>query len=189
MRYASIARVSWALMVTSCGYGSTHELDWGDIDVDRQPVEEAAIQTDATVTNIVPGRGAGVFIEYTSGGTWAVSLACDTERPDLACEWDVYASPLGMENLVLVEPDPDDDDGVRENHQGGIDYWTTTSDELDQLWFVGAPGEAVSFYVLLDGRFVYRDTAPERFVYWVGNEGVLHAGAPSNPIELEPTEP
>ena len=189
MRYASLAWVSLLLMVTSCGYGSTRERDWDDIDVERQPVEEAAIQTGATMTDIAPGRGAGVFIEYSSGGEWAVRLACDTKRSGLACEWDVYASPLGAENLLLLDQELDDDGVARENLEGGIDYWPTTSDELDQLWFVGAPGEAVSFYVLLDARFTDRDRAPERFVYWVGDTGVLHAGAPSNPIELVPTEP
>jgi hypothetical protein len=189
MRSASIVRGSLLLIVTSCGYGSTHEHDWDDLNVERRPVQEAAIQTGGTMTDIAPGRGAGVFIEYTSGGQWAVSLACDTERSGLACEWDVYASPLGAENLVWVDQELDADDGVRENHEGGIDYWTTTSHELDQLWFVGAPREPVSFYVLLDARFVDRDRAPERFVYWVGDAGVLHAGAPSNPIELVPTEP
>ncbi|MBN1609207.1 MAG: hypothetical protein JW940_21435 [Polyangiaceae bacterium] len=189
MRYASIARFSLLLMVTSCTYGSTHELGWDDIDVEHPTVEEAAIQTDGTMTDIVPGRGAGIFIEHASDGEWAVTVACDTERSGLACEWDVYARPLGADDLVLVGPELPTEDWAVENREGGISYQTTTSDELDQLWFVGAPREAVSFYVLLDARFIDRDTAPERFVYWVGEAGVLHAGAPSNPIELVPTGP
>jgi hypothetical protein len=189
MQYASIAKVLLLLTAASCGYGSTHERAWDDIEIQRHPVEQGAIRTDGKMTDIVAGRGAGVFVEYSSGGEWSVTLACDTERSGLACEWDVYAAPLSVDDLVLVEQEPDAEDSAEEDDEGGIVYLTTTSSELDQLSFTASPGDAVSIAVLLDSRFLGRDTAPERFVYWVGEAGVLHAGAPSNPIELVPTAP
>lgn len=189
MRYASIARVLMLLTVSGCGYGSTHERSREDVEMERQSVEESAIQTDGRMTDIVAGRGAGVFVEYSSGGEWAITVACDTERSGLACEWDVYVSPLSVEDLALIDEDRDDDDFAGEDEEGGVDLLTTTSTELDQMRFVGGAGEAIRLTVLLDARFLDRDPEPERFVYWVGEQGVLHAGAPSNPIELVPTEP
>jgi len=44
------------------------------------------------------------------------------------------------------------------------------------------PGAILRVDLLLDGK------AEPRFIYWFG-DGVLHQGAPTNPIDLEPNTP
>src|SRR4051812_13377028 len=49
----------------------------------------AAIDVDAKLELSEPGEGAGVFVEYASGGHWTVTTSCDTNQSKAPCEWDL----------------------------------------------------------------------------------------------------
>src|SRR5690606_41867852 len=58
----------------------------------QQEVPAAVIDTDATLADIEPGRGVGLFVEYASGGHWRVCVTCDTLESELGCQWDGLVS-------------------------------------------------------------------------------------------------
>jgi hypothetical protein len=116
-------------------------------------------------------------------------LGCDTALSGIPCEWDVYASSTGDEDLAVTGQGLNREDWIVEDGDGGIEVYTTTALELDTVTIQAEPGASLRFAVWLDARFLDRDAAPQRFVYWVGETGVLHAGAPSRFLDLLPTEP
>ncbi len=144
-------------------------------------VPAAVIDTGATLADVEPGKGVGVFVEYTSGGNWRVSTACDTEVSGAGCVWDVIVSTSGelrdLEGEALEVEDYLDRDGP-----GSARLVTYTTRGTDGLTFRTDPGEAIRLDVVLD------DIAEGRFIYWVGG-GAVHNGAPTSIIDLLPTEP
>lgn len=177
------------LACTACDYGSTSRGQW-ETRTSEGPIE-AGIETGAQLTDIVEGEGVGVFVEYEAGGTWSITLACDTVFSGIGCEWDVFLTPSGDEDgdLAVSSKMLDRGDIVAEDGAGGVYLQTVTDLSLDFVSILADPGAAMEIEVWLDAYYLDADPAPERFVYWVGDNGVLHAGAPTNPIELRPSAP
>ncbi len=150
----------------------------------EQPNEDpisATIDTGATLAEIEPGRGAGAFVEYSSGGRWRIFTACDTELSGYGCTWDI---------IVSVDPDNsiDDFDGdqleqsdyIDWNDAHGVRLVTSTTYDFDGFFVDATPGAPLRVDVYLD------DQPAPRYIYWVG-DGALHRGAPENPIDLIPS--
>jgi hypothetical protein len=177
------------LAAVGCGYGSTRRGEW-EPRATEEPTE-AAIQTGGELTDIGEGEGVGAFVEYEAGGIWSVTLACDTLFSGIACEWDVFATPASDEDgeLTVWTKELDRGDIAHDNDLGGVTIQTVTAYELDFVSLTADPGATIELEVRLDAYYLDRDPAPERFVYWVGDNGVLHSGAPSNPIKLRPSVP
>ncbi len=155
----------------------------GPIDVE---VFEANIDT-GVVLDAEPGEGAGAFIEYLGEGRWHVFVACDTTDPASACQWDVVvngADPVTRSTAItgFKSDGLEVDDAVYGTSTGGVALQTFTDDTLDGFFFDTAPGEPIRIEVWLDG------VLDPRFIYWPG-DGVVHRGAPSDPLDLVPTEP
>jgi hypothetical protein len=130
----------------------------------------------------VPGEGIGVFIEVEQGGRWHVSTACDTKLSGLPCYFNVIAIlPEGVTYGDVQEWSLESGDRIIK-YEDGLELVTTTERDLDGMSFDVPAGEVVRFEVYLD------DVADARYVYWVGG-GAIHHGAPSNPIDLKPSEP
>jgi hypothetical protein len=128
-----------------------------------------------------PGDGTGVFIEYQAGGRWHVFATCDTNLSRLPCEFNVIASvPAGVSYSNVLGESLERDDAIYE-YGDAVELVTTTSSDFDGMNFETPAGTTVRFEVYVDGQ------REPRFVYWVGG-GALHSGAPSNPIELQPSE-
>lgn len=143
----------------------------------------STVDTDSPVTGYTPGQGAGVFVDYASGGLWNVSLACDTASSGSDCNWDVIVTPT---NAVLSDFGPvsldADDLMAADSYYGAVRVNTFTGNEVDQFFLITTPGVSVTVDALLDGL------TAERYMYWNGGGG-LHRGAPSNPLELVPSSP
>ena len=143
----------------------------------------STIDADSPVTGYSAGQGAGVFVDYSSGGLWYVSLACDTATSGSDCNWDVIVTPT---NGVVTDFGPaalDADDLLgTDTYTSGVRANTFTGYEIDQFYLVTTPGVSVTVDALLDGL------TAERYMYWNGGGG-LHRGAPSNPLELVPSAP
>ncbi len=143
-------------------------------------VVKAKIDAGQTLET-TPGDGIGVFVEYAKGGTWHVYTACDTARSGYSCAHDVLVTVMGSTYKNLRNDSLEGQDRV-DQFADGFQLLAETSSDLDGVYFDANPGATVRFDVYLDG-------SPDgRFFYWFGG-GALHAGAPSNPIDLVPSEP
>lgn len=147
------------------------------------PLVSAAVQTDSTLSDIVPGRETGLFVEYSAGGQWHVYAICDYLESHYPCEWDVFAYPRDrmVHDLATEDHEIEDYAGV-DRDWSYVQLQVSTTTGQDGVWITATPGEGLVLDVRLDGA-----PAPD-FVYWV-SDGAVNPGAPDNPLELVPTEP
>ena len=150
-------------------------------------VPAAVIDTDATLTDVEPGRGVGLFVEYAAGGRWRMYVTCDSLDSDLGCRWDVIVSSSSSITAIEAEGagpevwlEPLRDSAGRS--YSALRFLSDTTTTLDGVNFATEAGTAVRLDVLLDG------VADGRYTYWVGG-GAVHRGAPSSVIDLLPTAP
>ena len=148
---------------------------------------QSTIDTDRMI-DIDAGQGAGLFIEYATGGHYHLRTACDTARSNTSCHWDIIIDPQAgktISNATLENPNGADslstypspsDSSVLSSYR----FVTETTNELDGMTFDMDPGSAITLDAVLDDQ-----CAPE-FLFWIG-DGALHTGAPSNPLTLTPS--
>ncbi|WP_437281068.1 hypothetical protein WME90_11055 [Sorangium sp. So ce375] len=145
-------------------------------------VRRVAIDTDATLST-EPGEGVGIFVEYTAGGTWTLWTTCDTNTSKVVCSFDIYASVDTSSELIdLAGIEIEKTDATRLVDIGVAYFHAETGSDIDAMTFATTPGAVVRLEAYLDGA------QEPRFVYWFG-DGVLHEGAPSNPLDFKPTGP
>lgn len=147
------------------------------------------IDTDATMS-LEPGEGVGVLVQYAQGGKWKVTTSCDTKISGAFChfmilmqlpEGAVFTNVYG-EDFESRAYDESNWDSYSLDVLGNLEFNARTQLDFDTLHFEAPEGETVRFSVMLDGE-------PEgRYFYWIAN-GVVHNGAPTNPIDLVPTVP
>ena len=145
---------------------------------------EVSIDPGETIT-AEPGGGVGMFVQYSEdsqGGHWSVSTACDTNAKPSAppCAFDVWVNVDSRTSITNVKGSGLTGRDVIQMQNGGeLYFFAETSSNLDGLTFDTEPGATIELYMLLDG---YEEP---RLVYWVG-DGVLHQGAPSDPVRFVP---
>ncbi|MGK4006345.1 hypothetical protein WMF31_27250 [Sorangium sp. So ce1036] len=170
-------------------HGWHDEDDWdnGD-DWDDEPAPpdqdpwRVSIDTDALVSS-EPGEGVGIFVEYAAGGTWTIWTTCDTNTSRVACSFDLYASvDTSSELFDIAGSELERTDTTRLVDEGIAYLHAETGSDVDAMTFTTTEGAIVRLEAYLDGE------PQPRFIYWFG-DGVLHEGAPSNPIDFEPTSP
>ena len=185
-----------AMLVSGCfseeyGWDTAPDVSEAGSRPNSEPVR-AVIDTDQTM-EIQPGKGVGLFIEYETGGVWRVRTACDTSLGTEPCFFQIYAILPTTSHYPDILPESDSCDSYGYWSYGTLNlggswyervlqFETYVTDGVGRLVFRIEPGMPVQF-------LVYLDFMPEsRFTYWAG-DGALHYGAPSNPIELEPSTP
>jgi hypothetical protein len=171
-----------------------------------QTPDVVAIDTGKTLTS-TPGAGAGMYVEYATGGSWNIFTTCDvnaTSNPDRSpCEFDAYVTaastadlgnPVG-ENLDTsycaggTQPQQSIDGTCSyvENLGGGsIHLHTMTGTGTDGMTFTTVPGATIDLQMGL--ACTIAPQVPQEFLYWIGG-GVLHTGAPTDPIDFKPSAP
>ncbi|UQA58857.1 hypothetical protein [Polyangium aurulentum] len=149
-----------------------------------RPVEPMLVTIDSdAILEAEGGEGVGVFVEYAAGGHWLVWTTCDTNYSGNVCAFDIFATVDTSSNLELVQGDGIEGyDFVNVEGSGGLEFYAETSADVDAVQFTTTPGAIVRLEVNIDG------SPQPRFIYWVGN-GVLHEGAPTSPIDFEPSVP
>lgn len=178
LRSIHVGMILGALGAIGCGASSDRELF---IDAPRE-VFEVTIDSDEGI-EADPGEGAGVFLEYQSGGSWELFTTCDTAVSDLLCEFDILLSvPLGYDFEQVVETELESDDYIVQVERGVMQLLWLTDVDFDRISFETEPGQTLRLDVLLDGL-----EDPE-IVFWIGY-GALQIAAPSNPLDLTPSEP
>jgi hypothetical protein len=193
MRKAFVLGVPLAFLAAACTYDNgdaNHALYDNSLPASCSTPVDSTIDTGRTI-QVDAGLGAGVFIEYATGGHYHLRTSCDsTITPTHAsCSWDIIITPdvgktitnIAGENLegsdnVHVYPPPADQPNASPSYQ----LTAQTSTEIDGVTFDIDPGATVSIDAFLDG------TCALPFFFWVG-DGALHTGSPSNPLVLTPT--
>jgi hypothetical protein len=131
----------------------------------------------------VPGDGAGVFIEYSSGGHWHVWWTCDTNKTQLSCAWDVtIAEPNG--SIVKAAADASSTT-IGTSSGTSLDATSTTGANLDGVRFDTAAGATITVTASIGG--VYDGS----FLFFVQNGKINggYAGTLTDPLKLEPASP
>lgn len=148
--------------------------------------DQIHVDTGAAFTNITPGDGAGVFVEYFGDGAWSVTTTCDTDKTDRPCEYDIVIS--AAEDVSISDPqllpssEPVDKLTLRDD--GSIQLTTGTASRLGGIIFYTDPGAAIELDMLLDGQ------AQPWFIYWITDGEPIHGDeTSSNPIDFIPTLP
>jgi hypothetical protein len=192
MRRALLLGIPFAFLVAGCTYdnGDTHNALYNGTSSQTTcgTATQSAIDTDAQI-DIDAGQGAGIFIEYQSGGHYHVRTSCDTTLSNSPCHWDVIVDPqsgttisnVAGENLegsdsVHTYPPPLNEPNASPSYQ----LTTETTTEIDGFTFDIDPGASITVDALLDGACAVP------FFFWIG-DGALHQGSPSNPLTLVPS--
>jgi hypothetical protein len=140
------------------------------------------IDKGAAVTS-EPGEGVGIFVEYAGDGAWKIWTTCDTNTSKVVCSFDLYASiDQSSELIEIAGEDLERADQTSLMSEGVALLHAETGSDVDAMTLTTTPGAILRLEAYLD------DQPQPRFVYWFGN-GVLHEGAPTNPVDFEPSAP
>lgn len=173
-----------APLLVGCGYGdgsNHHDQDYIDDVVSCSDViEESSIDTDELL-DVEPGAGAGTFVEYEAGGTYHVTTSCDADS-GADCYWDIVVRPLEGALVSAAPLDLESDDSLSFGADDSLRLVANTGRDFDGFTIQTEPGAALEVDALLDSA------CGNRYLFWVG-DGALHSGAPSNPMDLIPSEP
>jgi hypothetical protein len=180
--FAAGSLLAGCVIVDEHDHGDNHYID-EEIDPPA-PLEPDlfTIDTDQTL-KAEPGEGVGLFVEYAAGGNWLLWTTCDTNYSNVGCKFDVFASVDKASELKIAEGlDFEGYDEVEVLDNGEAHVHLETASDIDSVLLTTTPGAIMRVELMLDG------IGNERFIYWVG-DGVLHEGAPTNPIDLLPSSP
>jgi len=190
MRGALIALLPVAVALLACGYDNDTDTGTsggysGAGGGSFTDIKQASIDTGQALTT-EPGQGVGALVEYQAGGTWHIHVACDTALSREPCEWSILVEPRNGARIRNVTGDQIEtsEDAVDWDKSGGTgaELLALTGNDIDGFFVETDPGATLRVDVLLGGA------AGNGFVYWIG-DGAMHRGAPTNPIDLTPTEP
>lgn len=142
---------------------------------------EVGIDTNETLW-VEPGEGAGLFVEYFEGGEYRITFACDTNLSGIGCDWEGYVSvEQGADVTGILEEDLEGSDRLYVS-DGVVDFDIGVTTDLDSFTVLTQPGTVLRLEAYLDG------VSQPQFVFWRG-DGVIHTGAPTNPVDFVPSSP
>ena len=183
-KHISLLGVS-ATLLAACGYDNGPDYRYVASSNQPPPIYQATIDTDATMTDLNPGQGVGMMIEYGSGGTWYVKFTCDTAKTNLSCAWSINAQSLDKSNIGGIDVQHlDSEDSVTHPTPDELDviwYDGITTTELDAFSFQADPGKPIGFDISLPG-----EPEPNRYVFWIG-DGWLNKGISGPDFDLTPS--
>lgn len=135
------------------------------------------IDTGRTL-HATPGGGAGLFITYEAGGTWKLEWTCDTNvNRGSSCPFEIAVGTNGITAAPVSSPAS----ALVESDATSLRVKTTTTTTLDSVTFKTEPGAAIALSMRLRGQ------PYPNLEFFVSNGGL--STAPTDPIELVPTEP
>lgn len=130
------------------------------------------------------GDGVGVFVEYQAGGRYRIWTTCDTSHSGATCPFDIYTTVDSQSKIIgTTQENLESYDSVTvDQNQGTVDLHFETDGDYDATTIDVTPGAVLRVETYIDGQ------SQPRFVYWFG-DGILHEGAPTNPLDFSPTKP
>jgi hypothetical protein len=186
MRRALALSIPLLLLSAACTYdnGDAHRFTTGSSQSDQEcnTPAQSTIDTGRTI-DVSAGQGAGVYVEYATGGHWHVRTSCDSDKQNTGCDWDVLVYSLDghtPSNFAPEDLEAGDTLGPYANSQNTFELNAHTTTDIDGFTFDGDPGAPVTIDAFLDG------TCALPYFFWIG-DGALHPGSPSNPLTLLPS--
>lgn len=181
MRVHTVSFSAFFSLLLCWGCGTHDSSTWVLEESEGLLIYDVEIETDTRI-DVDKGQGAGVFLEYASGGEWELFTTCDTQVSDLLCEFDIVLSvPLGSQIESATRVELERGDHVVRQEGGVLQLLWLTGSDFDRVTFRTDPGETLRLDALIDG---YPD--PE-LIFWNGY-GALQIAAPSNPLDLTPSK-
>jgi len=174
--------VSLALALSGCESDVDDVACGADTDLDCGGEVRRTTLDTGEAFELDPGVGVGLFVEYEGEGRYRVSTTCDSRRTGYACYFDVLASVSAGSSIVALEGESLEDDVLEQLDDATVSFRSVTDYDTDGFVLVTDPGAVLAVDTLLDC------SCGNRYVYWIG-DGAIHTGAPSNPIEFEPSSP
>ena len=135
------------------------------------------IDTNETMT-AVGGDGVGVFVEYKSGGHWAVWWTCDTTRSKLGCSFSISGSAAG--NLKNLTGDKD-----AQLVSGALAITSTVATEVHEIAFDTNPGEKLTLSAKVNG------IDPTTSLFFFVQDGKINGGFTgklTKPLVFQPSQ-
>ena len=190
-----IALVILAGALSGCGSGG--DIYYVPVGASSSPqIRTVSLQTDADFEPPEPGKGVGVFVDYSSGGQWRIQMVCDVLRevpcaydpsqtcnPD-PCVWDIVATALSGQ-LDVSDADIGSVDRVYRVSDGAVRVVFETAEEVDSVGLVADPGETLRVDAFLD--FSYSEATK---LFWITPDGAPEElDAPLGPVAFSPTAP
>jgi hypothetical protein len=167
-------------------HGRGGVVDEPNNNTDQPPAQEImqfSVETDKVLESPA-GEGIGLFVEYATGGIWRLWTTCDTNYSNVGCKFDIAASVDTSSKIDIAEgSELEGFDSVDALDDGSVAFHAETASDFDVMTLETTPGSILRVEILLDGA------SAERFIYWVGGDGFLHEGAPTNPVDFKPTLP
>lgn len=140
------------------------------------PTPRISIDTNRTL-HASPGQGVGLFITYTAGGQWKLEWSCDTNvSRSHACNFEIAVGTKGVSDIASTPAS-----AVVQRDAVSFHVRTVTTTTLDTATFRTEPGSAIALTMRVDGQVF------PRLMFFV-SDGQLST-APTDPIELVPSEP
>jgi hypothetical protein len=177
--------VAFSLVVAACDNDDDLETQTACIPASNLAcggeVRRSTIDTDEGF-DTRPGEGVGVFVEYEADGRFRISTTCDSVYNGYACYFDILVSVAEGETIRDFQLEGVGDSAVDLVEEGVVSFRSVTDYDVEGFSVWTAPGAVLSVDVLLDCG------CGNPYVFWIG-DGAIHSGAPSNPLELEPSTP
>jgi hypothetical protein len=129
------------------------------------------------------GDGVGIFVEYYAGGRYRIWTTCDTNFSNATCPFDIYTSvDTSSDILATTEENLEGYDSITvQQSKGTVDLHFETDGDYDAATIDVTPGAILRVEAYIDNQ------SQPQYVYWFG-DGVLHQGAPTNPVDFSPTK-
>jgi hypothetical protein len=191
LRWAAGAALSAGLLACAVDAGPRRHGDWSYEPARPPPATPPSatpmvveVDPDRTL-DAAPGAGAGVFVEYRTGGHWTVSWTCDTGVTGQACSFQIDVSVASGAMSALSGQLVDSRDTLAQPGTAAASATTITGSSLDAITFDATPGAAITIDAQIDGT---RDGSLFFFVQGgVVNGG--YAGTLTDPLSFEPSSP
>ena len=125
-----------------------------------------------------PGQGAGLFVTAQSGGAWLLEWTCDSAvNPGSTCPFEIAVGTTGLAATPVALPAT----ALVSSDEAQLRIKTTTTSTIDRVTFRTTPGASISLSMRLRGQ-------PYPSLVFFVSGGALST-APTDPIELVPSEP
>jgi hypothetical protein len=146
--------LSLLVMLVGCGpEGNGGNNNMQTVNTDPLTV---VVDTGQTMT-VQGGQGVGVFVEYSAGGHWRVSWACDTSLSGLSCDFNVGITGTAIASATSLQFGPNDTLTTPSATQLAAATLTTT--QIDEVDFDATAGTTIQVDVtvsgLRDGNFFF----------------------------------
>jgi hypothetical protein len=199
-RWIALALIALGPLATACGTDNGTYYDYNGYPQTRTRDTIIAVDIDTSTLDVPAtiaadgGAGVGLFVEYLTGGSYHLFATCDTMKSGHGCQWDVLATidpTLKMD--AQDDGDLESDDAVVRVDDAGFRLFFNVDVDFDGVVLTVPPQARLRLDELLydPDPNVITDPPTEAAAntLWISGGALQRDGAPSNPVDFNPTAP